>query len=728
MPFLAPLMLFGATAAGVPVALHFFYRARYKPVPWGAMKFLRLAVEQTSRRLRFQEIVLLILRILVMILLAVALARPFLSSAVTAGKRGEAVDAVFVIDLSYSMNAREGAKTRLDLAKEAALKVIDDLPPNSTVQVVTCTDRAVAAGPKSPRNLDQAKLLIQNLQVTQQSTDFLGGLTEAGAALSRAEGAAKEIYLFSDMQRGGWERQSSAVRVKCEEIKAQGTLFLVRCGSQPVHNVSVVDLKPQTDIPHTGARMPFTVLVKNTGTEPVTGLTVTLKVDGQPLDKDAQPIERLGPGETKPVTLTGKIDKAGWRVLTAEVKPDQLDDDNKFDKVVLVREKVRVLVVDGSPNDRDPEKAGSYFLAHALLPVPEEFRFQYHVQPTVVRAADVGPGSLSDKEVCVLVNCPLGGAGALPADFVQRLDEFVKEGHGLLVTAGPNVEKAVYNRLLGPGGSNLLPMELSDPFDVPKDTPLFPDPNSIDEKSFLARFKLSANDPFLQLRDAFVLRGVGVNEPKADQLKDAGRVLMRFNDGRPALVGKQVGGGEVLFLTTSVDKDWGFFATNLTFQPFVHGALTHLIERSATGFNRIAGEPIRWTPKELNKSFQVLKPDGTRTRLGKPAGGANEQLALTVADTSRAGVYTIAEEGRDEGTRFAVIPDLRESETMDPLPDAQIDELLGFKPEHLSTGGEAISKAESVRSRNEWTVTALLIVLLLAIGETAWAWFCGKAW
>ena len=253
MGFLAPLMLFGAAAGSIPLILHFFYRVRYKPVPWGAMKFLRLAVEQTSRRLRFQEIVLLILRILLMVLLAVALARPVTCSSVTAGKRGEAVDAVFVMDLSYSMNAREGQKTRLDIAKESALKVIDDLPPNSTVQVITCTDRAVAAGPKSPRNLDQAKLLIQNLQVSQQSTDFLGGLTEAIAALSRAEGAAKEVYLFSDMQRGGWERQSSAIRVKCEEIKAQGTLFLVRCGRQPIHNVAIIDLKPQSDIPHTGA-------------------------------------------------------------------------------------------------------------------------------------------------------------------------------------------------------------------------------------------------------------------------------------------------------------------------------------------------------------------------------------------------------------------------------------------------------------------------------------------
>jgi hypothetical protein len=360
------------------------------------------------------------------------------------------------------------------------------------------------------------------------------------------------------------------------------------------------------------------------------------------------------------------------------------------------------------------------------LPVPEELRGQYHVKPTVVRAADAGPGLLSDVEVCILVNCPLGGADSLPADFVQRLGEFVKDGHGLLVTSGPNVEKAVYNRLLGSAGSNLLPMELGDAFDVPKDTPLFPDPNSIDEKSFLARFKLSANDPFLQLRDAYILHGTGVVEPKVDQVKDTGRVLMRYNDGRPALLARQFGDGE--FLTTSVDKDWGFFATNLTFQPFVHGAMTHLIERSATGFNRVAGEPIRWTPKELAKSYQVIRPDGTRNRLGKAAGGANEQLALTIGDTGRAGVYTIAEEGTEQGTKFAVAPDLRESETMDPLPDAQIDEMLGFKPEHLTTGGEAMAKAESVRSRNEWTVTALLVLLLFAIGETAWAWYCGKAW
>ena len=76
MTFLAPIMLVGAAAVTIPLALHFFYRARYRPLPWAPMKFLKEAIEQTSRRLKFQEWILLALRCLAIILLALALARP----------------------------------------------------------------------------------------------------------------------------------------------------------------------------------------------------------------------------------------------------------------------------------------------------------------------------------------------------------------------------------------------------------------------------------------------------------------------------------------------------------------------------------------------------------------------------------------------------------------------------------------------------------------------------
>src|SRR5205823_520958 len=107
MSFLTPYMLWGVLAAGIPVALHFFYRSRHRDVPWGAMKFLLAAIEQTSRRLRFQELLLLLLRVVILLLLALALARPTTSSAGRGG-RGEAVDAVFILDTSMSMGARAG--------------------------------------------------------------------------------------------------------------------------------------------------------------------------------------------------------------------------------------------------------------------------------------------------------------------------------------------------------------------------------------------------------------------------------------------------------------------------------------------------------------------------------------------------------------------------------------------------------------------------------------------
>src|SRR5262245_53065411 len=107
MAFLAPYMLLGGLAAAIPIALHFFYRSRYRNVPWAAMKFLLAAVEQTSRRLRFQELLLLLLRVALLILLALALARPIWRGAGQSG-RGDAVDAVFIIDRSMSMSARAG--------------------------------------------------------------------------------------------------------------------------------------------------------------------------------------------------------------------------------------------------------------------------------------------------------------------------------------------------------------------------------------------------------------------------------------------------------------------------------------------------------------------------------------------------------------------------------------------------------------------------------------------
>src|SRR5262249_23027283 len=163
---------------------------------------------------------------------------------------------------SYSMGAQDGDKTRLDRAKDAALAVLDELPANSSIQIYTCADRATLLGPVSRHNIDQAKQIVKGVELTGLSTDLLPGLSEALVALAHGTAPGKEVYVFSDLQKLGFERQQGAIRGKCDELKQRGSLIFVRCANpeRKVKNVSVVDVTLPGGIPHTGTRVPFVAL------------------------------------------------------------------------------------------------------------------------------------------------------------------------------------------------------------------------------------------------------------------------------------------------------------------------------------------------------------------------------------------------------------------------------------------------------------------------------------
>src|SRR5437868_6258906 len=163
MTFLAPIMLFGAAAAAIPIAIHFFFRTRYRTVAWAAMKFLLTSIEQTSRRLRFQELLLLLARVAVLALLALALARP-LMSALNVSAKSEVL-AVLVVDNSMSMGVKENDRTRLDIAKESAQRVLDQLPPYARVVIISCSNKSETLGPRDPTNLEEARELIKGIEL-----------------------------------------------------------------------------------------------------------------------------------------------------------------------------------------------------------------------------------------------------------------------------------------------------------------------------------------------------------------------------------------------------------------------------------------------------------------------------------------------------------------------------------------------------------------------------------
>src|SRR5689334_17806906 len=75
--FVNPGLLVGASLAAVPLLIHLLNRQRHRPMPWAAMRFVLAAYKKTRRRARFENLILLLLRMAAVALLALAIARPF---------------------------------------------------------------------------------------------------------------------------------------------------------------------------------------------------------------------------------------------------------------------------------------------------------------------------------------------------------------------------------------------------------------------------------------------------------------------------------------------------------------------------------------------------------------------------------------------------------------------------------------------------------------------------
>ena len=66
----------GLAAVSIPILVHIAHRRKITPVKWGAMQFLELG-RRTRRRIRLEEWLLLLLRMGMIGLVALALARPW---------------------------------------------------------------------------------------------------------------------------------------------------------------------------------------------------------------------------------------------------------------------------------------------------------------------------------------------------------------------------------------------------------------------------------------------------------------------------------------------------------------------------------------------------------------------------------------------------------------------------------------------------------------------------
>ncbi|MGH7460398.1 MAG: BatA domain-containing protein, partial [Longimicrobiales bacterium] len=121
MGLLTPIALALGAAIAIPIILHLFQRQQGPRVIFPALRYLRRAEREHARRIKLRQLLLLALRVLAVLLLALAAARPFLRAG---GSAHAPAAVVLVLDNSASSGAVVNERRVLDGLKERAIETL----------------------------------------------------------------------------------------------------------------------------------------------------------------------------------------------------------------------------------------------------------------------------------------------------------------------------------------------------------------------------------------------------------------------------------------------------------------------------------------------------------------------------------------------------------------------------------------------------------------------------
>ena len=266
MQFLAPAALAGLAALSLPVIIHLLNKFRVREVRWAAMRFLQVAAQKNERRVRMEDLILLILRCLVLALIVFAFARPTFDKVDRADLvAGDALTVMVLLDQSASMGASDGIETRFAAARAAALAFLEDLPPGSAAGLLLVHEGFASPVARPTRDLALVRRSVELARLTDRGTDFEPALRAAVEAL-RALPGRREIHLFTDNQFVGWRELERVRELLRGAPEVQVLISTPSLGDGPVAaNLAITNLRLDTAVPIAGQPIRVLAEVTNAG-------------------------------------------------------------------------------------------------------------------------------------------------------------------------------------------------------------------------------------------------------------------------------------------------------------------------------------------------------------------------------------------------------------------------------------------------------------------------------
>lgn len=714
LTFASWTMLGWAAAALIPVILHFLRRRKKEKVPWAAMHLLRQIVQRESRRVNLQQLLLLFLRVSILLLLAVVLARPSVNrptGLVDAALPQPSKLWIFVVDTSYSMGYRAADQSRMERAKQRVSRIVHERQAGDAFTLVAMDQpaRAIIGSPTFDR--DALLSEVQKLAENARGCDPASALDMAARIATEASKdpnmpADVEVVLLTDFGLDAWQTDPSGpLQSNLKQLRQLAQLTLEPIlDSRPV-NVAVESMLVSPRQPVVGR--PFTLEVTLASYGQASSASVQIDWEGQLVHHGQV---ELGSAQRTSLSVTVVPRRSGSGLLTVVTPADGLPIDNRYEMAVTVRDAYRVLVV---------ENRQSSFSAWQVAIQPEPEDSWLGSQSEVRVASELQWLSQNDRQWDALVLNDLAWNSVAS---IERLTSYVNGGGVLVVGLGKNFSTsgtqadssagsldAVREKLLG--FQVLQPSETSD----------------------WAVDPLEYSSPILRAFDGFPNSGLLTTpifrfwriEPGDESLI----VDLATTTGEPLLVHRRLGKGRIACLLSAPEDgrgdergaSWNAMTAWPSFLPLAQQTLQVLLDQEQASLNRTAGQPLSGTipPLTENRSMTLKLPDQNELQiLGQPMAG-DEGLLWTYESTDQRGVYRVTQPLVSQPILTVNLDPVQSSlESIDP-------QTLGI-PIGVTNRDNIGSDATQTTATDGLWRTLLWFLGLLLVVESLAAWWMGR--
>lgn len=701
LPALAAILL--------PPIIEWLFRRRKRRTELPTIRFLLDSREQ--KKIRRQDRLLLILRMLAIFLLVSAISRPLFQRGLTGDQHR---NVVVVIDGTASMNQQVDVTTSFRLAQKKAAAVVRALPDGTTVSVVYLGHN-VSVPVEQSTDLRTAAARIEKLRAGSGAAPISTALSYVKDFIKKNKIEAAELYVFSDFQEYTWLRQgaeSVETSRALNELADVSEPFLVDVGGNSEFNFLATMLRPVENVISAGKPVNFQAMFETRGRPSADArATVTFLVDG--VKKDVREID-LG-GDSSTLEFSFNFPDAGEYMVEAVIEGDSHRADNSRVYLCSVPANIDVLILDESADQKEPK---STFLARAIRP-PGHAALE---KLSHFAVKTIGPDRIAYENLSEYAVVILTATGQLNDSLVGQLEAYAADGGAVWFFMGDAVNLFEYNSRLFKDGKGLLPCRLESKqatTNVADATPTVFLNYGDSSHPGLAHFARFSDSQHAVLREYVKLA--------ADDSDSTIRVVAALSDQSPAIVEMQFGRGVTLLCNTTAGPDWTYMAGLSDYPILIQELLRYLLGDPDTDVNLNIGDRFQQPVFVSTQHLSLKLPDGNKVRLTPQKKDGEELPTITFEDTTQQGLYEIEAIEEVAPRRRFVVNQGSEEGDLARLTEGEFDEAFSVRgltwigPKR--TVEDLAANLHTVTEIAPWLLCVLLGSLTL---ETLLAWRFGR--